>query len=364
MPFTKENGCVVYRPTNYNKANAYPCIIFIHGNGERGDGTDTGLQSLYDFLNSQWNNILASLDKSGNYLLVAPQLSAAKWEWDVATVQKGIDYAKTLNYNPKRLYITGVSLGGGGVWKYVSQSIAASNLFAAAVVICGVGGWSVLCNIKCPIWAFHASDDGTVGVGNTISAVDGINACNPPVKATKTIYPTGNHYIWGRVWDPVDLPGVNGETVSLLSWFDLNEQGSPVAVPTKTVVTPPDPLPTSTLKAVPVVTNITSNSATLDGSKSEGKIRWQSWTMLTQPPGSAWDVFPNYKKDLLTVNLQKLTAGAYTFKLDLVGENNQIASGTVSFTVGAAQSPVFVEGDIPSGKTHFIVREDKKVEFS
>lgn len=357
MPFTKESSCIVYRPANYDKAKSYPVIILLHGIGERGDGSLTGLDNLLGFLSSQWNNLQSFLDKSGNYLLVAPQLSAAKGDWDIATVQKGIDYAKSLNVNPKRLYLVGISLGGGGVWRYLSSSATISSLFAAAAVICGVGGWSNLCNIKCPVVAFHASDDSVVGVGNTISAIDGINACNPLVKAVKVIYPDGNHYIWGRVFADVNL----------WSFFELNEQGSPVpypvsAPPAPTPI-PPPPTPTE-LKALPKVLNITPTSATLDGSESTGNPTYYLWEGITFPKGARQDVYPGgWNKGGKTINISNLMPGYYLFNLK-VGRSGVETSAPVSFTVpSSTQSPVIKEQLIPPGVTKVILREGNVLEF-
>jgi hypothetical protein len=362
MGFTKQNGCVIYKPANYDSAKQYPCILFLHGIGERGDGSTLQLDNVLNFLSSPYNNIIGSLEKSGNYLLVAPQLSASLSSWDISTIEKGMKEAAALNYNPKRLYIAGVSLGGGGVWKYLSITGNAGK-FAAAAVICGVGGWTNLCNITCPVWAFHASDDNVVGVGNTISAVDGINACKPPVPARKTIYPTGQHYIWGRVFDPNASPGINGETVTLFGWFDLNQQGSPVAVPA-TVAPSTSPTAIPSISAVAEVKDITISTATLDGSKSSGNILWSSWKILKQPPGSDWNVFlPAFDNSGLVKNVRNLAPGDYTFELTIKTPTG-IGIAPVTFTVGSAVSPVFVEAAIPAGKTKVIVRENKTVEFS
>lgn len=356
MPFTKENGCVVYRPANYDKTKQYPCIVLLHGQGERGDGTATGLDNLLNFLTFSYNNLQAALDKSGNYLLVAPQLPTNYSYWPVEYVQKGIDYALgAMNANPKRLYLGFISLGGSGGWKYLSLY---SSKFAAAFSICAVQGWSdpkELTAIKCPVWGFHEAGDPIVPASITITAIDTINSANPPVKSGKTIYPAESpmdHFIWGEVF----------KSTGFWSWLDINQQSSPVPVPATD--TPP-PTPIATFTAVAEVKNITPTSAILDGSKSTGTAKWQSWKNLIAPPGSDWNVFPNFKNDAVIQNIQNLKPGEYTFRYSRMGFDGVAANTSVTFTVpSSVQSPVFVEKDIPLGKTHFIVREDKSVEFS
>lgn len=379
MPFTKENGCVVYRPANYDKTKQYPTIILLHGQGERGDGTGDaikpgGLDILLGFLTFQWNNIQAALDKSGNYVLVAPQLPTAYGYWPLEYVQKGVDYAlNTMNANPRRLYLGWISLGGSGGWKYLSLY---SSKFAAAFSICAVPGWSdakELATIKCPVWAFHEAGDPIVGASATITAIDTINASNPPVKSTKTLYPAEgpmDHFIWGKVFDPTASPGVNGETVTLLGWLDLNQQGSPVAVPQVTVNKPADAgttapaSPTSTLKAVPAVTNLTPTTATLDGSKSEGKITWQFWEMILPEPRTHANVFPNWEKGLPVININSLKPNTdYQFKYTVNGDGFHAA--VVSFkTPATALPPIVTEKPIPFGATKVILREGNVIEFA
>lgn len=368
MPFTKENGCVAYRPSSYDRTKQYPCIILLHGIGERGDGSDAGLNILLQFITSEWNNIAKGLEKYPNFLLVAPQLAANKGEWDNATVQKGVDYALTnLNANPKRLYLVGISLGGGGVMRYADASIENARKFACLVSICGVyglanGGKYIAAGA--PVWMFHAKDDTVVGYGLTTGQAGNINANNPKIPAKTTLYDTGNHYIWARVFDPNNSPGNEGENVNLWQWFELNEQGSPVAVPKGAAAQPTNNSTVITLKAVAEVANITKTTATLDGTKSTGQYNWAEWEMILPDPKTHAPVFPNWNKGGITKEVTNLLPGTdYRFVLKLHAENN-VSSVDLNFkTSPIFVSPVFIQSDIPAGKTKVIVREDKTVEF-
>lgn len=80
---------------------------------------------------------------------------------------------KEYRIDPKRLYITGLSMGGYGTWDVLARY---PDLFAAAVPICGGGDESTAARIaKIPIWAFHGALDTAVKVErsrNLIAALE------------------------------------------------------------------------------------------------------------------------------------------------------------------------------------------------
>ena len=78
------------------------------------------------------------------------------------------------NIDIGRLYLTGLSNGGGGTWNMLSRY---ENQFAAAVPICGVApalDFAPTHLIHDAIAAFHARDDSIVSVSNTRSVVSRI----------------------------------------------------------------------------------------------------------------------------------------------------------------------------------------------
>jgi predicted peptidase len=147
-----------------------PLIIFLHGSGA--SGTDNELQ-----LNFNIDNLLAAA-KQRDAFLYAPQtnvgwedatiLSQAMSMVDRAISEKGVD--------PKRIYLTGLSMGGGGAWNFLNQF---PDRIAATVPICGVSpasGLDVEKLIDEPIWAFHGRRDTTVPVTVTRDVIGGFLA--------------------------------------------------------------------------------------------------------------------------------------------------------------------------------------------
>ena len=131
-------GFYEYTPTNYNAnpTTKYPLIIFLHGIGERGNGTSElpnvlgqGIpkyisqgSTMTFYWNGQWET----------FLVLSPQLSRNYGDWQNFYVDEMLNYAKAnLRIDTNRIYLTGLSLGGGGVWRYASSSLANARKFAA-----------------------------------------------------------------------------------------------------------------------------------------------------------------------------------------------------------------------------------------
>jgi len=145
-----------------------PFILFFHGAGE--DGTNNTSQ-----INVNIDNLLAEAKRRGAYLY-APQTTN---NWSSATltanVMTMINQAETTqNVDPHRLYVTGLSNGGGGTWNMASRY---PGVFAAALPIAGVSPASDFVAsrlINEPVWAFHARNDTVVSVNVSHSVVSSI----------------------------------------------------------------------------------------------------------------------------------------------------------------------------------------------
>src|SRR4051812_42024610 len=135
-----------------------PFILFMHGGGE--DGTNNTSQ-----INVNIDNLLAEAKRRGAFLY-APQTTN---NWSSAALTTNVmtmvgQAESTLNVDAHRLYVTGLSNGGGGTWNIASRF---PGVFAAALPIAGVTPASDFVAsrlIKEPVWAFHARNDTTVSV--------------------------------------------------------------------------------------------------------------------------------------------------------------------------------------------------------
>jgi predicted esterase len=335
---TAPNGTFIgfyeYKPPMYstNTTAKFPLIIFLHGIGERGDGSSSLSAVLnvgiprnihYGLTNMQFNYN----GSTQGFLVLSPQLSYNYGNWQPFYIQAMIDYAKAnLRVDPDRIYLTGLSLGGGGVWNFASSSSTAARSLAAIAPICGTCDWSGLNNIAqqaLPVWAFHAMDDGVVGVGCTQSAINGINSYNPIVPPIATYYPTGNHWIWDQVYDPANP--------QLYLWFLSKSRGLSTPPPTGGNVAPVANAGNAQTITLP------TNSVNLSGSASydtDGTITNYTWSQASGPANASF-VSPNSAN----TSVGGLVQGTYSFKLTVTDNAGATNASTVNITVNGAAAP-------------------------
>ena len=209
-----------YLPAGYGLGNKWPLILYFHGLGDNGNGNSDLYRVLYTGLPN-----LISEDK---WPITATASNAASTAGDAFVVlsmqnDSGCPTADKVNdfmrwaineydIDIKRIYLSGYSCGGGGVWNYIGKYIS-DDLVAAAVPVAALMGeytWNRLgCNMGIlPIWAFHGDED-NVTVRNANIPIDGLNncenecpedadleICSVPLDARKTIFRGWGHGIW------------------------------------------------------------------------------------------------------------------------------------------------------------------------
>lgn len=158
-------------------------------------------------------------------IVASPQL--VQESWGANQVHTFIEYLiDKYQINTRRIYVTGVSLGGGGAWYYVG-SLGDRSYAAAIVPICGSGIPALYENLKStPIWGFHGAEDKVVPAfdsNGTIPMVNGVNNSGPRVVARATIYPNIGHDSWTRTYDGTGMGtgsfGYNKFEMSIFDWM-------------------------------------------------------------------------------------------------------------------------------------------------
>ncbi|AWV98571.1 carboxylesterase family protein [Arcticibacterium luteifluviistationis] len=212
---------MVYTPGGYQEeGQGYPLLIFLHGWGPRQltneIGTDLNVVKEHGppalIEQNQWN-------PSFPFIVASPQLEGQYWA--SADIHSFIDYIiGKYNINTKRIYLTGLSLGGGGCWYYVGEKGDESHA-AAIIPISARGEASIVSNLtNTPIWAFHGAKDQTVEPINnygSVMMVDEINRNSPAVIAKVTVFDNAGHDAWTRTYG-----NQFGETGISYSPFNLN----------------------------------------------------------------------------------------------------------------------------------------------
>ncbi len=304
-------------PKGYNTDTnrTWPLIVFSHGIGERG----STLASLPAVLSSMPidNNLEFNND---SFIVMMPQLHESYGNWQDFFTQAMIDTAKAgLRVDTSRVYLVGYSLGGFQTWSFPQQSDANAAQIAAIAPVSGGSSSSTICKIatnKIGVWAFHATDDGTVNVSTTDGAINALNNCNPAPSPTPkyTRYTSGNHWILGFATDP-NAPSVS----NLFQWLLTQKKG--VTAPTNTA-------PTVSAGTDQTVTLPTS-SVSLTGSATDanGDAMTYSWAKISG--GSATISSAN----AVSTSISGLAQGSYTFRLTATDSKGAASSDDVQITV-------------------------------
>jgi len=103
---------------------------------------------------------------------------------------------KEFSTDEKRLYITGLSMGGYGTWDAIARH---PDLFAAAVPVCGGGDDSTAPLIKdLPIWCFHGGADTVVPTHRSRTMIEAIKKAGGSPKYTE--FPGVGHNSWDKAY--------------------------------------------------------------------------------------------------------------------------------------------------------------------
>lgn len=327
-------GFYEFKPYDYNNNSAkYPLIIFLHGVGERGNGTTELYKVAWNAIPRYCaNGATMTFNYNGSqqsFMVLSPQLSSSFGAWDNFYVDEMINYAKqNLRVDPNRIYLCGLSLGGGGVWKYVTASADNAKKIAAIAPVCAISDGSNYCNIAqqaLPVWAFHALDDGVIHYTHTTYCINQINNCNPIVAPKATYYPDGGHGIWDRAFD---MGHTFQSPENVYEWF-LSKNRGPVSQPPP----PPANQPPVAKAGADISLRLPSTSATLDGSGStdaDGAITTYSWTKISGPAQGTISS-PNSA----TTVLEGLNIGSYVFRLTVTDNIGATATDDVTVIVEA-----------------------------
>jgi poly(3-hydroxybutyrate) depolymerase len=206
---------VVYLPENWSRNQQWPVILFLHGSGERGsegmDETQIGLPQAIRLHPERWP-----------FVVVMPQVPFNHHHWtDPDMMSMAIDAldaeVKEFHGDRDRLYLTGLSLGGYGVWEIAK---AYPHRFAALVPVSGGVFWSYEPDRwrqsavlpaeyarvvgRTPTWIFHGADDNVVSARQSVLMFDALRAAGGDVRFWE--YAGIRHNVWDRAYAEPQLP--------------------------------------------------------------------------------------------------------------------------------------------------------------
>jgi dienelactone hydrolase len=349
---SKTKGYYEYLPQGYSPTGTatYPLILFMTGIGEFGDGSSSQLPLVL-------KNGVPKLIKEGTFpksftsnglthkfIVITPQF--LKGSSPTAADMNAVLTYITSHYkvNTKRVYITGLSYGGGLSFAYPGGSSTYASRVAAVVPVASPlpdGGYTTIYNRSriiaagnVPVWATHNSGDKPDSASRTIAYINYINqAPAPKPLAKKTIFSAGGHDAWTKTYDIYFRE--NG--YNIYEWMLLYQKGS--APP------PYNAAPKAYAGSDKVITQPTS-SVTLSGSgtDSDGSIVSYSWIKYSGP-AEGTITSPTAKSTSVT----GLVPGIYTFRLMVSDNKSAKAIDDIKVTVNYAPGTKVIQVNIYGG---------------
>jgi predicted peptidase len=200
-------------PEKYNSKKRYPLVLFLHGAGTRGTDNELQLPGVPAALTNEVGR------EKFPCFIVAPQCpktdvwvkftqfpkslqATASPTRSAALVLKLIDsLVAHCPVDPRRVYITGYSMGGEGTFDLLTRRL---QLFAAAAPICSVADTAKAAAISMiPLWAFHGDQDDVNDVKYTRMMISALKTHGGRPKYTE--YPGVKHNSWINAYKEADL---------------------------------------------------------------------------------------------------------------------------------------------------------------
>lgn len=196
MSYRRRMRYLLHLPPTYTERKPYPLILSLHGSGERGD--DLNLVKMHGI-----PKVLAS-QPDFPFIVVAPQCpKSTYWHYELETLHALLEEViATHSVDERRVYLTGLSMGGYGTWAMATRY---PDLFAAIAPICGGGiPFTTEQIAHLPVWAFHGEKDEDVPVSESQMMVDTLNQ-HYGGQARLTIYPDLAHNSWTVTYNNPEL---------------------------------------------------------------------------------------------------------------------------------------------------------------
>jgi predicted esterase len=321
-------GFYQYLPPGYNinTQTKPPLIIFLHGIGEKGTGSEEDLKKLNccgipKYINMGHDMQFTWNGKKEGFVVLSPQLYSRYGTWENYYVDAMLKYAKeSLRIDTNRIFLTGLSLGGGGSWVYAASSVRRAKQLAGIVPVvspCFMMNGCNIANADLPVLAIHAWDDDKASPYCTVNAIKSINDCGALVHPNVIMYENGGHYVWvSRAYDT----GYRYFNPNIYEWMlAQNRNDKPNIKPTANA-------------GKDITISVSQGSVVLDGSASsdtDGKIVRYVWQKVSGP---SYDYIAHEVSPHPIISGLKYP-GVYTYQLRVIDDRAEWGSDRVRIIV-------------------------------
>lgn len=319
----------VYTPEDYSTIGAgHPLLISLHG----GSGIGDNLNMLFERTHEnppQLIRINRWFDLP--FVVVSPQLRRDpkvphynEQNWPPDLIDEVVAYViDQYNIDPRRIYVTGISLGAAGAWNY---AIAYPERVAALLPMGGQSPKEKACAVKdIPVWAFHGENDVFVRTRFTTDMLAAMRECEPKGKYIPhaTICKSMEHEVWDQLFNRKGCYDV-------YKWLLAFSKGD-TANKAPFVFTGID----RKFKITGDVTYLTAEFFDMDGT-----IEKMEWSQVDN--GNEKLELENTDSRFLKIS-SPTQPGAYTFRLTVTDNDGAVSSDETTFTFSrATDSPAVV----------------------
>lgn len=187
----------LYYPEDYESESEkkFPLLLFLHGGGESGD-------TLVAVKRNGPPKLIVE-GKKFPFLILAPQNPHRRMWWNTRALVQLLDTIVENNrVDENRLYLTGLSRGGGAAWEMAVQY---PKKFAALAVVCGMAPapYASWIDKKTAIWVFHGEKDESIPITESEEMVASLKSMGYNVRFTK--YPNVGHNAWVKAYNTEEL---------------------------------------------------------------------------------------------------------------------------------------------------------------
>jgi predicted esterase len=298
----------------YKTTKRYPLIVFLHGVGELASSKGlTGLNCCgvpYHAARNTFPASFAAPDGSRHsFIAISPQFRVRA---NADQVQSVINYAKTkYRIDASRIYVTGLSLGGGMTWDY---SVLHGQNAAAIVPVCGGTKPTTtlaqqLASKYLPAWGIYSYADEYIPEQWGIDWFRWIDAANPVIapKTKLTIRASDTHIgIWKYAYNPINR--VDGKNIyEWMLQYKRDFNNAPIAR-------------AGDDRSIPVAWNYMPTLNATASTDADGWIAKFTWTKISGASCTIATATAGKTK------ITGLVAGSYTFRVTVT--DNKGASST------------------------------------
>lgn len=320
-------GYLEHLPPDYytNTSKKYPVMVFLHGMGERGDGSPASLEIVkkngppYEISRGKTMCFMVN-GINECFIVISPQLSTAYSAW-LSNITEDVFKHVYANYrvDPERVYLTGLSLGGNGTYRYAGSSFNEPNELAAIAPIAAWDGGANACIIastNMSVWAFHGDADPVITYDRGVAAYNNINNCIPKTTGELkfTTYAGVGHNSWWMTY----LTDNSWHTPNVYEWL-LSKRRASTGLPIANAG--PD-------KNIELPVNSVSLQGT--GEDPDGSIVAYNWRKISGPAATLLNA------NSPEVTLADLTAGTYVIELAVTDNDGNMAVDLAQVNVQAA----------------------------